>query len=483
MKSFNCLRSLSSIISLSFLILIVSLAYTTTDAQQTNSTGKSATKKLSPIQTQILESLEKSKTEISKFLTKIGLKAEDNFNKLFPNLSRIDLKQIKNCYQMRIDDEEYNMLEKPFTTTIKIYYQHFSDNFELRNLPAKLLSLHKSMMQIAKHSMDCVINTANYQLGFTPYSDWSDEEFKVLLGERFDESSLNGYSQRRSEDESDGNRQYSNLPSNQTNQANLLSPPSSFSDGRVERQPQQSSNINRRTKRNVGVDEVCKAKNRSPLPKKLDWRAQGKVTSIKNQGSCGSCWTFTSLAALESAYLIKKNQKLDLSEQELLSCARKNGCKGGTAIDAYNYFLKRKGVTDEQTWPYAKKETVCLPKPFMKKYAPIKDYCLRGQYVHVNGKPEVLTDEEIMYIVREFGPVYTTINVDDLPMKNFKGGIYHSKICTKKTNHAVTIVGWDEQSWLIKNSWGEKWGEDGFFRMKKGENLCGINTYIMFPII
>lgn len=177
----------------------------------------------------------------------------------------------------------------------------------------------------------------------------------MLLGERFDESSLNGYSQRRSEDESDGNRQYSNLPSNQTNQANLLSPPSSFSDGRVERQPQQSSNINRRTKRNVGVDEVCKAKNRSPLPKKLDWRAQGKVTSIKNQGSCGSCWTFTSLAALESAYLIKKNQKLDLSEQELLSCARKNGCKGGTAIDAYNYFLKRKGVTDEQTWPYAKK--------------------------------------------------------------------------------------------------------------------------------
>lgn len=117
------------------------------------------------------------------------------------------------------------------------------------------------------------------------------------------------------------------------------------------------------------------------------------------------------------------------------------------------------------------------------KQASIRDYCLRGIYVKRDGKPERLTDQDIMYLVREFGPLYTTMNADSKKMKNLRGGIYADPNCPKKTNHAVTIVGWDPQSWIIKNSWGSFWGDKGFFRLKRGENMCGVNTYVMFPIV
>lgn len=112
----------------------------------------------------------------------------------------------------------------------------------------------------------------------------------------------------------------------------------------------------KRFKRQFPVDEKCFASDRSALPAKLDWNEQGKVTAAKYQGSCGSCWTFASMASLESAYLIKgktRNKKFDLSEQQLLNCATKDGCKGGTSVDAFNYILENKGVPNEKKVPYS----------------------------------------------------------------------------------------------------------------------------------
>lgn len=111
----------------------------------------------------------------------------------------------------------------------------------------------------------------------------------------------------------------------------------------------------RQRRQQVVVDPICFPKNKSPLPDRFNWRSQGKVTPARYQGSCGSCWAFASLAALESAYLIKgktNNKKFDLSEQHLLACARKQGCKGGTSVDAFNYILNNDGVTDEKSIPY-----------------------------------------------------------------------------------------------------------------------------------
>ena len=108
---------------------------------------------------------------------------------------------------------------------------------------------------------------------------------------------------------------------------------------------------------------------------------------------------------------------------------------------------------------------------------------MRGIYVKVKGKPETLTDEDIQHAIREFGPVYSTMDADHLAVKHHKSGIYTNPKCPKITNHAVTIVGWTKRSWIIKNSWGRKWADNGFFKMKRGVNLCGINTYITYPIV
>ncbi|OTF73136.1 Group 1 mite allergen-like protein (Cysteine protease), partial [Euroglyphus maynei] len=243
----------------------------------------------------------------------------------------------------------------------------------------------------------------------------------------------------------------------------------------------ENENLSERT---IEVPKKCLVKNRKKLPTKFDWRDSNVVTPVKFQGECGSCWAFTSIANIESAYLIhnKTNERhFDLSEQELLACAKHNGCKGGTGADAYKYMIKRDGIARETSLPYKAKVDEC-PKR-LGKAATIEDYCLRGKYAKLNGRQERLTDEEIMFIVREFGPIYTTIHVDDSTLKHYKTGVYNNDNCSKQTNHAVTIVGWDERSWIIKNSWGRNWGEKGFFRMKRGKNICGINTYIMYALV
>ena len=124
-----------------------------------------------------------------------------------------------------------------------------------------------------------------------------------------------------------------------------------------------NSGARSRSKRqDVTVDPICFPKNKSSLPQKFDWRSMGKVTPAKYQGSCGSCWAFASIASLESAYLIKgkaKDKNIDLSEQQLISCAKNDGCNGGTSVDAFNFILSNNGVTDEKTMPYNYKVRCC----------------------------------------------------------------------------------------------------------------------------
>ncbi|OTF69459.1 hypothetical protein BLA29_014268, partial [Euroglyphus maynei] len=118
------------------------------------------------------------------------------------------------------------------------------------------------------------------------------------------------------------------------------------------------NNRNIRLKRSIEVADECKVKNRNNLPKTFDWRKKGMVTEPKFQNKCGSCWAFVSTSILESAYLINgltKNKSFDLSEQELIDCAKKTGCKGGTAVDSFNYMLTADGLTDESSYPYESK--------------------------------------------------------------------------------------------------------------------------------
>nr|XP_027195684.1 digestive cysteine proteinase 3-like isoform X2 [Dermatophagoides pteronyssinus] len=432
-------------------------------------------KKLSPLCEKIMNFIETNQREVDSLLKRVGMQPDQMFSSLYPNMSHFKIDQLKSCYNMRMSDdetddndgaqEEHNIFENTFLTTVKSFYKHFSDDrFESKPFPERIKNLFDSMHRIAKHTMACVLKPAGFQLGFTQLSDWSDEDFNKMQGERISE-------------ENDNEDQHNKI----TNRDETLASPDERNKNLV-----RQKNDRNRSKRAVEVPKKCLVKNRDKLPAKLDWRELNAVTPVKFQGECGSCWAFTSIANIESAYLIHNKtgeRHFDLSEQEILACAKPNGCKGGTGADAYKYMIRREGIARETTLPYKAKDNECPKQERLGKAAAIEDYCMRGKYVKLNGRQEVLNDEEIMFIVREYGPIYTTIHIDDATMKHYKTGVYDNDNCSKQTNHAVTIVGWDEESWIIKNSWGKNWGDKGFFRVKRGKNLCGINTYVMYAIV
>ncbi|XP_023365809.1 pro-cathepsin H [Otolemur garnettii] len=216
-----------------------------------------------------------------------------------------------------------------------------------------------------------------------------------------------------------------------------------------------------------------------PYPTFVDWRKKGNfVSPVKNQGSCGSCWTFSTTGALESAVAIAGGKMLSLAEQQLVDCAKdfnNHGCQGGLPSQAFEYILYNKGIMGEDTYPYQGKPLpevggdrgpVCLPLRLCLQY-----------------------DEEAMVeAVALYNPVSFAFEVtDDFLM--YKRGIYSSTSCHKtpdKVNHAVLAVGYGEENgvpyWIVKNSWGSQWGMDGYFLIERGKNMCGLAACASYPI-
>ncbi|KAH7643359.1 group 1 mite allergen-like protein [Dermatophagoides farinae] len=248
-----------------------------------------------------------------------------------------------------------------------------------------------------------------------------------------------------------------------------------------------SSSSKRREKRLTGNDQQCQPSLRS-LPDSFDWRDHQAVTPAKNQGQCGSCWTFATAGSIESAYLIKNrttNQQFDLSEQQMVDCASgpRSGCQGGTSYQAFNY-VKDNGLTSEQYEPYRARDSFCFPY-FDPVIAEIDNYCLRSRQRYTRSfQTEQLNDDDIQRALVAFGPLYTAINADPISTKNYRSGIFNDSSCPEQINHAVLLVGYTPDAWIIKNSWGKSWGEQhGYFRLARGFNRCGINTEIAYPLL
>ncbi|KAH9416961.1 hypothetical protein DERP_011690 [Dermatophagoides pteronyssinus] len=224
----------------------------------------------------------------------------------------------------------------------------------------------------------------------------------------------------------------------------------------------------------------CLRKSRN-LPENFDWRDRNVVTPVKNQGSCGSCWAFATAASIESAYLINnRNNSIDLSEQELVSCAKPNGCQGGTSSMAFD-FVRRYGLTSEQIMPYRARSSSCRRLP--SSVVDIRNYCVRSKLRYTSGsRIENLNDDDIQNALVTFGPLYIGVNADRLS-RNYRGGIVDDRSCPKQINHAVVLVGYTPAAWILKNTWGRSWGERGYFRLARRQNICGVNTEIAYPII
>jgi len=216
-------------------------------------------------------------------------------------------------------------------------------------------------------------------------------------------------------------------------------------------------------------DFICCSFNPFGVPCKKDWQNLGKVTSVKNQANCGSCWAFAAVAAVESAYLINYNNYLNLSEQELVSCATSSwgnfGCSGGWPHKALDYIIKNR-IHKETTFPYTATNGVCNSFPFVYKY-PIKSRTIVLPQNRMDTFLQNLSKRPIAVAFKVTGSFW-----------NYSSGIYNSaydSACsTPGINHAVLAVGYSlgcNPYIRFKNSWGAGWGENGFFRMKISKNI------------
>ncbi|AAZ38185.1 VCATH [Agrotis segetum nucleopolyhedrovirus A] len=200
-------------------------------------------------------------------------------------------------------------------------------------------------------------------------------------------------------------------------------------------------------------------------PSSFDWRTYNKVTSVKDQSMCGACWAFASLGALESQYAIKYDRLIDLAEQQLVDCDFVDmGCDGGLIHTAYEQIMQMGGVEQEFDYPYRAERQPCALKPH--KFAAGVRKCFR--YVLRN-------EERLEDLLRHVGPI--AIAVDAVDLTDYYGGIV--SFCENNgLNHAVLLVGYGVENnvpfWTLKNSWGSDYGEDGYVRVRRGVNSCGL---------
>jgi len=216
----------------------------------------------------------------------------------------------------------------------------------------------------------------------------------------------------------------------------------------------------------------------------MDWRDRDVVTPVKNQGHCGSCWTFSTVAAVEAHMKKVTGKTLDLSEQQLVDCAGNydnHGCRGGLPSHAFEYIKDIGGIDDETSYPYkAVDEPTCSFNPNQVASRVI------GSVNITQGD-----EDELLDAIAFVGPVSIAFQVYG-NFRMYSGGVYTSTDCGNKpenVNHAVLAVGYghDKESgmnyWIVKNSWGPEWGEAGFFKIQRGVNMCGVAVCNSYPIV
>ncbi|TGZ68102.1 hypothetical protein CRM22_004443 [Opisthorchis felineus] len=208
------------------------------------------------------------------------------------------------------------------------------------------------------------------------------------------------------------------------------------------------------------------------LPSYFDWREYGAVGPVLNQGQCGSCWAFSAVQNIEGQWFMKIHRLLSLSVQEVVDCDyADHGCSGGYPVHAYECILRLGGLELAVQYPYVGYRQYCQVDP---------------QYfvAHINGYVVVPKDsEQIANFLARYGPL--SVVLDARLLQYYRSGILNPPVAycdPQELNHAVLSVGFGTEQgipyWIIKNSWGEQWGEQGYFQLYRGDDTCGINQMV-----
>jgi len=224
----------------------------------------------------------------------------------------------------------------------------------------------------------------------------------------------------------------------------------------------------------------------SGTPSSIDWRTKGAVTSVKDQGQCGSCWTFSATGAVEGAWAISKGQLIDLSEQELVDCATgvsygSHGCNGGQMEGAFKFVVEN-GQCSLSSYPYTSGVT---------KTGGNCQKC--SAIVHISSCSDVKPNDQLsLKAAVAQQPVAIAIEADTRYFQSYSSGVLTSSSCGTTLDHGVLIVGYGSENgqdyWLVKNSWGTTWGDKGYVKIARSSStndagICGIAMDPSFPSV
>jgi len=212
------------------------------------------------------------------------------------------------------------------------------------------------------------------------------------------------------------------------------------------------------------------------IPASFDWISKGAVTPVKNQGQCGSCWAFSTTEEIESQWFLASHPLPVLAPQQIVDCdTTDQGCNGGDPPTAYAYVHSAGGLESEASYPYTAEDGTCQSQKskFVASVSGWK-YACKGN-----------NETEMQANLVQYGPL--SVCVDASSWQNYNGGVITSN-CGNSLDHCVMVTGYASTSggvafWEVRNSWGADWGESGYLRVERNQNLCGISDEVTIAII
>jgi len=223
------------------------------------------------------------------------------------------------------------------------------------------------------------------------------------------------------------------------------------------------------------------------LPTSVDWREKNAVTMVKDQGVCGSCWTFGTTGSVEGTYAVKYGKLISVSEQQIVDCAwtldigqGDSGCDGGFAGPAMQWIMDNNGIALETDYRYLMVDGWC-------------DSSIKSSGITLKGYVNVTMNSEaaLQQAVATVGPVAVAIDAAHEHFEFYGNGVYYNANCKSdmdSLDHEVLVVGYGTEDgadyWIVKNSWSTNWGNDGYIKMARNRNNnCGIATQATYPLV